>query len=237
MRSRSATEWAKAAVVEVEAESAAVTLADLKLIDLERMAHLANYWDTLGWVYFRIGNLDQAEKYLNAAWTLAQNPDQGDHLGQLYEKKNQKEVAAKMYRLALAATPERLRRSDATEQIRTRLEHLRPGAVQSQNNIDFQEGSELNQMRTVKLARITSETASAEFFLIFGPGPKVEDVKFIRGSVKLQSAGDVLRSASFKVRFPDDSRARLLRRGILNCSPVSGCSFVFLMPDSVHSIN
>ena len=48
-----------------------------------------------------MGNLDQAEKYLNAAWLLSQSPAVGNHLGQVYEKQHRKEAAVHIYRLAL----------------------------------------------------------------------------------------------------------------------------------------
>ena len=43
-----------------------VELARLSLDDLTQVASIGVYWDTLGWVYFRQGNLDQAERYLSA---------------------------------------------------------------------------------------------------------------------------------------------------------------------------
>ena len=66
-----ALQYAEKAVREEEQASSKVKLSDLKNEDLGYTPSLAAYWDTLGWVYFRIGNLQQAEKYLNAAWALS----------------------------------------------------------------------------------------------------------------------------------------------------------------------
>jgi hypothetical protein len=87
-----------------------------------------------------------------------------------------------------------------------------------------------------------TETASADFFLIFAHDQKttsvvIEDVKFIGGSEKLKSAATALRSANFKVLVPAEGHPRLLRRGILFCSPNSGCSFTMLNPEDVNSVN
>jgi len=68
---------------------------------------------------------------------------------------------------------------------------------------------ELSQVRTFKLDRIIPDTASAEFFLLFGPGSRVEELKFASGSEKLKAADKVLSSATFEIRFPDDGRGAL----------------------------
>ena len=64
---------------------------------------LAAQWDTLGWVHFQRGNLDQAEQFIRAAWLLGQHGEVGDHLAQVYEKRGEKEKAIQTYAQALAA--------------------------------------------------------------------------------------------------------------------------------------
>ena len=54
---------------------------------------LIAYWDTLGWVHFGEGDLDKAEKYVAAAWELGHHGEVGDHLGQIYEKRGEKDLA------------------------------------------------------------------------------------------------------------------------------------------------
>jgi hypothetical protein len=96
--------------------------------------------------------------------------------------------------------------------------------------------SELSQLRTIKLKRLVPGSASAEFFLLFGPGPKLVDVKFISGSEKLKSVKQSLSEATFKVPFPQDSSAQLVRRVMVVCSPVTGCQAVLLLADTVKSV-
>ena len=62
-----------------EKESHDVDLANLLTGDLECTAKIGPYWDTLGWVHFRLGHLDQAESYLRAAWLLSQYAVIADH--------------------------------------------------------------------------------------------------------------------------------------------------------------
>jgi hypothetical protein len=94
---------------------------------------------------------------------------------------------------------------------------------------------ELNELRTVKLPRLVSGTASAELLLLFGPGTKME-VKFISGADSLKRVLKTLESVKFNIPLPDQRPTRILRRGILGCYAYTGCSFVMMIPDTVYSI-
>ncbi len=227
-----ALEYAQKAVREEEEASAKVQLSDLKVEDLGHTNNLAAYWDTLGWVYFRMGNLEQAEKYLNAAWTLSQNGEVADHLGQVYENQHKKEAALHMYRLALSASPTVTGVGVFMTDLRAKIKQL--GGVDTPL---VKEADELSRLRTVKLARVVPGQANAEFFVQIDPGPRIRDIKFISGSEELRSAGKNLTSADLKVQFPDEGPASLVRRGILACYSSTGCSFVLLNPSDVRSVN
>jgi hypothetical protein len=160
-----------------------------------------------------------------------------DHLGQVYEQQKKLEDATHMYRLALA-TPEAHTSDDAWDETRHRLEHLTgekaptaPGLLRWDSSAD-----ELSELRSVKLKRIVPGSASAEFFLLFGPGPKIEDVKFISGSEELKPADHELSEANFHAALPEGSSAHLVRRAILTCSNDAGCAAVLLTPDTVNSV-
>lgn len=146
-----------------------------------------------------MGNLDSAEKYLDAAWKLGQNGEVADHLSQVYEQQHKKTLAQQMHR-----------------------------------GVD---GGELSKMRTTKLPRVVNETASAEFFVLFGPGGRVEDTKFVSGSQKLATAGKTLSATSYNITLPDDGPTRLVRRGLLSCSSITGCVIVLYLPQDVHSVD
>lgn len=194
------------------------------------MVALGADWDALGWVHFQLGNLDQVEKYLHAAWMLTQSAVVGDHLGQLYERQKKRKQAANAYAFALAS-------GRAPPGTRSRLLDLLVSESRVEAAVN-RAREELTRQRTVKLGRITAKEASAEFFVLFSRGPKVEEVKFIRGDEELRAAAGVLAAARFDVPFPDQGPTRLVRRGILTCARGrSGCSFALLTPDSVHSVN
>ena len=113
-----ALKYAERAVRDTEESLQKVTLSELHQDDLGSVTSLAFYWDTLGWVHFRMNNLAMAEKYLNASWILSQRQVIGDHLGQVYEKQGKRQAAVHIYKLALAA-------SSPTAIPRERLDELR----------------------------------------------------------------------------------------------------------------
>jgi len=234
-----ALDYAQKAVSAEEEASQKIRLSDVTLDDFHSVSRMASYWDTLGWVHFRLGHPDDAEQYLHAAWTLSQNGVTADHLGQLYELKQRKAEAIHMYRLALRASASSLSGADQ-DRIKARLSHLDPSADTS-NGAKLRGsdsiGNELSEMRSVKLARFYQGSASADFDLLFGPGGKLEEVKRVKGSDKLDGAEKALRSANFPFSFPEGSKARILRQGILSCSTYTGCSIVLLTPEMVTTVN
>lgn len=233
-----ALEFAQKAVRNEEEASASVKLDDLKVEDLQHTALIAAYWDTLGWVYFRMGNLDQAEKYLNAAWVLSQDGIVGDHLGQVYEQQHRKEDALHMYRLALSASPGTAGLADFMKKEHGRIERLGGSADAPL----FKEADELRALSVIRLPRLVPGTASAEFFVLFAadsrpPGFKIESIKFISGSEKMKSVSGALTPTTFHLTFPDQGPTHVVRRGILGCFQITGCSFVLLNPRDVRSVN
>jgi len=233
-----ALEYAQQAVDRQEKESYDVELSNLLPDDLTCTQKIGMFWDTLGWVHFRLGHLDPAESYLHSAWLLSQSAVVADHLGQVYEQEKKKEQAIHMYRLALG-TPEAHAPGGPWDDTRHRLEHLTGTKVPSGFDLlrGDPNGSELSQLRTVKLKRLVPGSETAEFFLLFAPGPKLEDVEFVSGSEKLKDVGQAaLSEAHFQVAFPEGSSARLVRRAILMCSTVTGCQAVLFTPESVNSV-
>jgi tetratricopeptide (TPR) repeat protein len=237
-----ALQYAQKAVTDEEEASQDTDLTDLKTEDLGYTPRLAAYWDTLGWAHFRLGNLPEAKKYLNSAWTLSQGGIQADHLGQVYEREGKKQAAIRMYQLALFSFNLQRATGAAEQETRDRLDRLQPGKSAGDRNNFGQITDEVNSMRTIKLPRVVPGTATAEFFLILTQDAKdnsldVADVKFISGSEELRSAGKVLLSAPFTFPFPDENHPNILRRGILSCYVHTGCSFTLINPSDVYTID
>lgn len=63
--------------------------------------------DSLGWVYYRMGNYEEALKHLlRAAEKMSEDPTVLDHVGDTYEKLGQKDLAVQYWSRALAADPD-----------------------------------------------------------------------------------------------------------------------------------
>jgi len=217
----------KKALETLEKETAQITLGNLTADDLQHVNLMTAVWDTMGWVYFREGNLTQAENYIGAAWRVTQHSEVGDHLGQIYEKQGQSAKAANVYQLSLAAetlSPD----PSGTETIQASLDRLKvkgvtPGAGDT--------NQELAKMRTIPIPKTANGTA--DFFLLVS-GDKVEDARFISGDEALKGATADLLKADFSGQLPKGSNAKLVRRGMLNCeASASQCQFTLLLPQSV----
>jgi tetratricopeptide (TPR) repeat protein len=62
--------------------------------------------DSLGWVHYRQGNLEEALKVLQNAYSARPDPEIAAHLGEVLWKIGQREEARKIWRTALAENPE-----------------------------------------------------------------------------------------------------------------------------------
>jgi tetratricopeptide (TPR) repeat protein len=231
-----ALEYSQKSVQEEEQDSQKTQLDQLKIDDAAHPIKLGAYWDTLGWIYFRMGDFAKAESYIRAAFELSPSAVVADHLGQVYEQEHKTELAVKMYRAALL-------QNDNMPDTAKRLEHLTHekapqtvnGSVLKPDPYHLQDY--LNDLRTVHLPKVVSGEETAEFFVLIAPGGKIKGVHFVSGSEKLKPAEKTLTSMTFKTLFPSGSNALILRRGILGCFLYSGCSFVMIEPERVRSVN
>ena len=61
--------------------------------------------DSLGWVYYRLGETQQALKHLQGAYTSRPDPEIAAHLGEVLWKAGQHDEARKVWRAALSDNP------------------------------------------------------------------------------------------------------------------------------------
>ena len=62
--------------------------------------------DSLGWAYFRLGKLDDAEKHLRQAMEIRPDPEIAAHLGEVLWAKGERERATELWQSQLKATPD-----------------------------------------------------------------------------------------------------------------------------------
>ncbi len=215
-----AEQYARSAVDATSASLRNVSLDRVGLKEAAAVSSLGAFWDTLGWVYFREGNLPQAERYVRAAWLLNLNGEVGDHLAQIEEQLGRKDDAAKTYALALAA-----RRPPS--ETRARLARLL-GTDRRIDDLVERARNDLVQLRSVRLGATLTDDLQGTVTLLFGPGPKVQEIKFAPGGDRLRVLDGALRAARYPLVLPDSTPVKLLRRGVVTCSSGGGACVVVL---------
>jgi tetratricopeptide (TPR) repeat protein len=215
----------------VAAETAASRNLDLEHADARALGvvtALASYWETLGWVFFAKGDLTQAEKYVAASWRLAQHPEVGDHLGQIYEKRGRKTEAIAQYATALAA-------ENPGQLVREHLSAIagpgaKPDALASEHKRD------LVAARTFTTGVKAPAGTHADVAVLLAAPNVVEGVRFIEGDQDLATAANGLKTLPLDGAFPGDSQAKLLRRGTLTCGTDAACTLTLVLPSDAKPV-
>ncbi len=218
--------YSQRSVREMEGLSQKVDLENVKDSDLQLPQKICAYWDTLGWIYFKMGDMVQAESYLTSAWRVSEDGLVGDHLGQVCEKEKKFPAALHLYNLALEADPR-------LEETPARMRNLSQVPLPKKR---MSAAEELSRMRVVKLPTITKETVTADYDVLI-MGGKIEKATFVSGAELLRHAEESFEKVHFEEPFPSNSGAHLLRRGILSCFSYTGCSFVFYPLSSAAKAN
>ena len=166
---------------------------------------LYNVWDTKGWVEYQRGNLDVAERYIRAAWEATGSGNICEHLGEIYEKRGNKDEAIHYYVLSLAG-------ESPSDEARKRLAAL---GVTGDLDSRIEKGrAELLAMRTRKLS--ASGKGTGDFFVLVSPA-KNDQVKFVSGDAEIKALTDVVKSTNLDIKFPSPTSVRELRRGTVTC--------------------
>lgn len=242
-----AEQWATQAVKAQETRTESIKLDGLSDDDLQQMPTLAAYWDTLGWVDFREGKLEAARKYVAASYALEQLPSVADHLSQIDERLGRRRDALREEAMAMSLYPHpplpgsssppasgsSARKAAAARKRLTRL----AGAGAAFDGAVAKAPDELSALRSYRTSMAGLKTGSAQFFVLLVSGDQAAKVKFISGSEGLREASSRLASLHYNVPFPDKAPAKIIRRGIFQCSKLTrNCDLVLLLPDTVRSV-
>jgi len=228
-----AQQYAESAVSATAAALRNVSLDRLSQKDLPLVSSLIAYWDTLGWVHFAEGDFGKAEKYVGAAWDLGHHAEVGDHLGQIYEKRGEKDRALRTYALSMNGVR-------PAPETRGRLASLAGDDAKADATVARYK-DELQHLSAIDLGKAT-QTGNADFFILLSGGggslAKVDAVKFVSGDEKLKSFSEALRTADYHITFPDDTPVKVFRRGTLSCSTTTRtCTLVLMLPDDVRTVD
>lgn len=203
-----ASQYADAAINALDTQMRDVNLDSLRQQDLFTANLLYAVWDTKGWVEYKRGNLDAAERYIKAAWDAKGSGDIGLHLGEIAEKRGNKEDSLRYYLYALtgqfpsAEARSRLLALGITTDLDGRIEKAR---------------AEVQAERTRKLN--ATGKGSGDFFVMASPS-KIDQVRFVSGEAEIKSLQDALKAENLGIVFPDASSVREVRRGTVKCGVV-----------------
>jgi tetratricopeptide (TPR) repeat protein len=185
-------------------------------------------WDTLGWIYYRKGDLPMAEKYLQAAWNLGQSRETSLHLAEVYEKHGRMLEAKKYY--AISARPMFMQTTGPVDPGRARLTKLL--GRQAAEQLIQKESSTAIFERTLHLGKIAPPGSKGEFFFIFAPGPKLVAINPIGADgYMLDSLLKQQAKIAAPVLFPEAAPEKLIRQGLIFCATSGACDLVFYTSD------
>jgi tetratricopeptide (TPR) repeat protein/transglutaminase-like putative cysteine protease len=208
---------------------------------------LSLVWDTLGWIYFKQGDVRRAESLVRAAWLLGEESIVAEHLGEIYEKEGKTQQAAHAYEWALAVSSVPVStfglQVDAAKIYRNRADAIRarykkltgkePGLTEIRRlpNGEWTKtpAEQLRQTRELKLGNEAKLSGSAEFVVVLKPG-KVESAEYLSGSNDLDKLSGQMKAARYLLEFPPDSKAILVMRVNVKCQASAACIVSLVNP-------
>ncbi len=227
---KEALDYAQRAVTAISKETKDISTDDAEASDFALMGQLAAYWDTLGWIKYRQGDVAGAEPYLQASWELGQFPIVGEHLAEVYEKLGKPQKAATVCNMAMAAQG----RNNSDEKLSTEMDRLRQYLKPEPGHHGPVDGSmALSDLRTLTIsfhAKLADKTSFAHFVISIVNGPKVDNVIFASGAPELRNAIADLAEAKYPQTFPDATPARVIRKATMSCSIYTKGCVVVLLP-------
>jgi tetratricopeptide (TPR) repeat protein len=195
--------------------------------DLRSSWFVGAYWDTLGWVLLQKGDLAGADRYLQAAFWVVQEPDVPKHLAKMYEKLGQPEKAKRAWALAYhaASGPQQYQRGE----FKPDLLRAVGGGEKAMTSYLEKTRLDLQELRSVHIKAAKKASGIAEFYIVFGRGAAPQSAEFVTGDEDLRPLADSLLKADYKVVFPDDAQVRIVRHGMLSCTAsLPNCELVFV---------
>lgn len=258
-----AQQYSENSIRAIEAQLNAASLDTAGPAQAGLMTAIATFWDTMGWIKFKQGNLAAAESYIRSAWLISDDADIGDHLGQIFEKEGHRDDAVDTYALALTYP-------NPPVETRGRLVAL-VGDKKADVAISL---AHADQRRAIALPNPLKLDAVAQFWILLTPAPgtaktpggslsaetkliSVNEVglnsaRAAAGSKKSPAkspqdpiviltdyARSILSAAEFPYTLPAGESSKILLRGMLTCvtGSVPGCTFTAFPADQTMRLS
>jgi len=210
---------AKEAVAKKTEQTRGWTLEEDPQVLLAATLSLAASWDTLGWILFREGKLEEARGYVQAAAKNAQHADVLEHLGDIEAAQGRKDVAARDYELALATFPdfdlmgERVAPTAKQKALMAKIDKIWKKGPRPAMPMDAKD--ELVELRKLPLGP-AGELNGTEHFRMLLRGGKVARADKIRNE-EVPGGAEKVKQANVWAFWPADGEASLVRQGFLHC--------------------
>ncbi|MGD0444011.1 MAG: DUF3857 domain-containing protein [Edaphobacter sp.] len=175
-------------------------------------------WDTMGWILYREGKLDEAESYLKAGWLNLQSDTTAAHLGELYAAKGKKDEALMTYELGIATISpyDMMGKKKAPGPQQKKLEAKADALRKAGEKSGIKDAhAKLQEARKLSLGAAKELDGVAEYRLLLSGGKMVRVEK--SGDKELQGGKERLKEAKLTDYWPVGSQASLVRNGMLNC--------------------
>ena len=237
-------EQSKRAIEEVEKKVNDLKLDDVNAGTARLLGSLAAYWDTLGWIEFKKGDIASAEKYLGAACDLTDAGTIQMHMGRVYEAKGQKDDAIYAYSRSLLPTTDRYFKLDpSTGKLMERPPRpLNPDEREAKKHLAALLGGEgkvadllkeasynRNWRRTVTTPHKDGTDYWVHLLAMVLPGPKLGPVQKLQGTEDEKALLARFQGATPPQLFPDSTLQEIPRVAVIHClKEPPQCEFAFL---------
>jgi tetratricopeptide (TPR) repeat protein len=167
-------------------------------------------WDTLGWILYREGKLDEADDYLRASWRNVQSDVMAEHLGAVAEARGRKDEALTAYLLGISQS----RPGDEQKKLQGRADALRKAGAKSSVSDPH---TKLQDDRKIPLGPARGMNGVVEYRLLLSDGKVVRAEKNSFDDKKIPGGEERLKETKLAGLWPTGSHASLVRYGMLNC--------------------
>jgi tetratricopeptide (TPR) repeat protein len=220
---------ARAALKEMDEASNAWTLDENPEMLIGKSNLIVATWDTVGWILYREGKVDEAQDYVRAAWRNTQHAEVGGHVGELLAAKGDKDGALTAYQFALVTAAQydalgvRKAPGEVELKLTAKVEELRKAGAKSSVSDPH---TAVQKLRVISLGPAKGMDGTAGYRLLLSEG-KVERVE-ATGTKVMVGGPERLKTANLSGFWPAGSHAKLVRNGMLNCH--SGVCELVLVP-------
>lgn len=216
-----AEDASRRAIAKLEADSAGITADQANSHAFAQANLLIASWDTLGWIFYKEGKVEEAKPLLSAAWRASLRPEVGSHLAQLYEAIGDNADALCTWNLAAAALGK-----DDNPELR---EQIHEGVQRLSGMVQATRRGSLQDLRTYTISRPAGVSGWGTYRLEITAGGVIE-ARQMTGEKAITGVNPEIGAMKFPELIPSGSKAHLLRSAVVSCSMGKTCQVV-LVPD------